>query len=86
MEVFLFKENDFNSIENLTHVVLWDFVYKARLNTDKYSTWRFTGYLQWNVDDSAFLAPNLELGLWMVSNVLNENKHAAAVLNANSVI
>ena len=85
IEVFLFKEYDFNSIENLTLVTLWDFVYKARFNPDKYSTCRFTGYLQWNVDRIALLAPNLKLRLWMVSNVLDKNKRAAAIQYADSV-
>ena len=44
IEVLLFKEYDFNSIENLTLVTLWDFVYKARFTPDKYSTCRFTRY------------------------------------------
>ena len=38
IEVFLFKEYDFNSIENLALVTLWDFVYKARFDPDRYST------------------------------------------------
>ena len=79
IEVFLFKEYDFNSIENLTLVTLCDFIYKARFDPDKYSTCRFTGYLQWNVDRIALLAPNLKLGLWMVSNVLDKSKKAAVI-------
>ena len=73
IETFLFKEYDFNSIENLTLVTLWDFIYKACFNPEKYSTCRFNRYLHYNVDRFALLAPNLELRLWLVSNVLNRN-------------
>ena len=67
-------------------MTLRDYLYKARFNPDKYSTCRFTGYLQWNVDRIALLAPNLKLGLWMVSNVLDKKKHTAAMQYADSVI
>ena len=86
IEVFLFKEYDFNSIENLALVTPWDFIYKARFDPDKYSTCKFTGYIQWNVDCLALLAPNLKLGLWMVSNVLDKKKCAAAIQYVDSVI
>ena len=69
IEVFLFKEYDFNSIENLALVTLWDFVYKARVDPDRYSTCKYTGYLQWNIDCLALLAPNLKLGSLAVSNI-----------------
>ena len=73
IEAFLFKGYNFNSIENLTLVTLWDFIYKARFNPEKHSTCKFTRYLQYKVDGFAMLAPNLKLGFWLVSNVLKRN-------------
>ena len=70
IEAFLFKGYNFNSIENLTLVTLWDFIYKARFNPEKHSTCKFTRYLQYKVDGFVMLAPNLKLGFWLVSNVL----------------
>ena len=72
IEIFLFKRYNFNSIENLTLVSLWDFIYKARCNPEKFSTCMFTRYLRYKVDRYALLAPNLKLGFWLVSNVLEE--------------
>ena len=73
IEAFLFKGYDFISIENLSLVTLWDFIFKLRFNPEEYSTCRFTRYLQYKVDRFALLAPNLKLGLWLVSNVLERN-------------
>ena len=50
IEVFLFKHYEFNSIENLALVTLWDFVYKAKFDPDRYSTVKFEGYLRRNID------------------------------------
>ena len=72
IEKILFKGYNFNSIENLTLVSLWDFIYKARFNPEKFSTCMFTRYLRYKVDHYALLAPNLKLGFWLVSNVLEE--------------
>ena len=78
IEVFLFKEYEFNSIETLALVTLWDFMYKARFDSDRYSTCKFTGYLQRNIDLLALLAPNLKLGSLAFSNVLDKSKRATA--------
>ena len=37
IEMFLFVDSDFNSVENLILITLWDFVYKARFDPKKYS-------------------------------------------------
>ena len=36
IECFLFKEYSFNTIENLSLVTLWDYIYKARFTPEKY--------------------------------------------------
>ena len=76
IEAFLCKGYNFNSIENLTLVTLWDFIYKACFNNEKYSTCKFFRYLQYKVDCFAILAPYLKLGFWLVSNVLKRNINA----------
>ena len=78
IEVFLFKHYEFNSIENLAPVTLLDYVQKAKLDPDRYSTIKFEGYLMWNIDHLELLAPNLKLESRAVSNVLDIHKRAAA--------
>ena len=73
IEFFLFKGYGFNTIENLTLVTLWDFIYKARFNPEKHSTSMFFRYLHYKVGQFELLAPNLKLGLWLFSNVLKKN-------------
>ena len=73
IEAFLFKGYNFNTIENLTLVTLWDFIYKPRFNPEKYSTCKFTRYLQYKGDGFAMLGPNLMLRLLLVSNGLKRN-------------
>ena len=81
IEVFLFKHYKFNSIENLALVTLWDYVYKAKFDPDRYSTIKFEGYLRWNIDRLALSAPNLKLRSRAVSNVLDIHKYTAAEQN-----
>ena len=78
IEVFLFKQYEFNSIENPALVTLWDYVYKAKFDPDRYSTIKFEGYLMWNIDCLALLSPNLKLESQAVSKVLDIRKRAAA--------
>ena len=42
IEMFLFTDYDFNSVENLVLITLWDFVYKTRFDPEKYSMCMFT--------------------------------------------
>ena len=70
IELFLFEEYGFNTIENLTLVTLWDFIYKACFNPEKHSASMFFGYLHYKIGQFELLAPNLKLGLWSLSNVL----------------
>ena len=56
IEIFLFSEYDFNSVENLILITLWDFVYKARFSPEKYSMCMFTKYLQYKIDRFALVA------------------------------
>ena len=75
IEICLFKEYYFNSIENLTLVNLWDYIYKACFNPEKYSACKFNKYLQYQVDCFTLIAPRLKLGFWMISNVLKRNSY-----------
>ena len=41
IEVFLFKFYDFNSIENLSLVLLWNYIYKLKFDIERYSAIKF---------------------------------------------
>ena len=70
MEIFLFKCYEFNSIENLSLVLLWNYVYKSKFDTERYSAIKFEYYLMRNIDQLTLLSPNLKLGSQAVLNVL----------------
>ena len=72
IEMFLFIDNDFNSVENLILITLWDFVYKARFSPEKYSMCMFTKYLKYRIDHFALVSHNLKLGCLLISNVLQK--------------
>ena len=82
IEVFLFKYYDFNSIENLSLVMLWDYIYKPKFDSERYSAVKFEYYLKRNIDQLALLSPNLKLGSQAVVNVLDSLRHAAATKHA----
>ena len=73
IEFFLFKEYSFNTIENLSLVTLWDFIYKARFTPEKHSASMFFRYLHYKIGQFELLAPNLKPGLWLLSNVLKKS-------------
>ena len=73
IECFLFKGYCFNTVENLSLVILWDFVYKARFTPEKHAASRFFGYLYNKLGWIQLLAPNLKLGLLSLSNTLKRN-------------
>ena len=73
IEIFLFKEHNFNSVKNLILITLWDFIYKARFSPEKHSTCMFEKYLQYKVDRFALVANSLKLGFLLISNVLKRN-------------
>ena len=77
IEVFLFKSYDFNSIENLSLVILWDYIYKSKFDAERYSAIKFEYYLMRNIDQLALLSPNLKLGSQAVVNVLESRRSAA---------
>ena len=53
IEMFLFSEYEFDSVENLVLITLWDYVYKIRLDPEKYSMCSFTRYLNPNLHGGA---------------------------------
>ena len=73
IECFLFKGYSFNTIENLSLVTLWDFIYKARFTPEKHSASMFFRYLHYKLGQVELLAPNLKPGLWSLSNALKKN-------------
>ena len=73
IECFLFKGYGFNTIENLSLVILWDFIYKARFSPEKYVASRFFGYLYHKLSWIQMLAPNLKLGFISLANALMRN-------------
>ena len=72
IEMFLFVDYDFNSVENLILITLWDFVYKARFDPEKYSICMFTRYLKYKIDYFALVSLNLKLGCLLVSSVFQK--------------
>ena len=78
IEVFLFKYYDFNSIENLSLVMLWDYIYKSKFDSERYSAIKFEYYLKRNIDQLAQLSPNMKLGSQAVVHVLDLRRSAAA--------
>ena len=70
IECFLYKAYGFNTVENLSLVILWDFIYKARFTPEKYAASGFFGYLYHKLSWIQTLAPNLKLGFTSLANAL----------------
>ena len=70
IECFLYKAYGFNTIENLSLVILWDFIYKARFTPEKYAASGFFSYLYHKLNWIQLLAPNLKLGCASLANAL----------------
>ena len=77
IKVFLFKYYEFNSIENLSLVLLWNYIYKLKFDIEGYSAIKFEYYLMRNINQLALLSPNLKLGSQAVVNVLESRRSAA---------
>ena len=73
IECFLYKFYKFNSVENLSLVILWDFMYKARFTPEKYAASGFFSYLYHKLNWIQLLAPNLKLGCISMANALLNN-------------
>ena len=73
----LFKNYNFNSIENLSLVSLWNYIYKLKFNTEKYTEIKFSGYLKQIIHQLALLSPNLKLESQAVLNVIEVEQGAA---------
>ena len=74
----LFKNYNFNSIENLSLVSLWNYIYKLKFNTEKYPEIKFSGYLKQIICQLALLSPNLKLESQAVVNIIEVEQGAAA--------
>ena len=78
IETFLFQNYNFNSIENLSLVSLWIYIYKLKFNTEKYTVIKFSGYLKQIIRELALPSPNLKLQSQAVLNVIEVKQGAAA--------
>ena len=70
IECFLYKTYGFNTVENLSLVILWDFIYKARFTPEKYAASGFFSYLYHKLNWIQLLAPNLKVGCVSLANAL----------------
>ena len=77
IEMFLFSEYEFDSVENLVLITLWDYVYKIRLDPEKYSMCTFTRYLKHKIDYFALVSTNLKLRWLLVSSALQKYNNDA---------
>ena len=78
IEIFLFKNYNFNSIENLSLVILWNYIYISNFNFERYSAIKFKYYLKQNIDQLALLSPNLKSKSQAIVNALDSWKGKAA--------
>ncbi len=73
IECFLYKFHKFNSVENISLVILWDFMYKARFTPEKYAASGFFSYLYYKLIWIKLLAPDLKLRCMSMANALLNN-------------
>ena len=73
IEMFLFTEYK----ENLVLITFWDYVYKIRLNPERYSICMFTKYLKLKIDYFALVSCNLKLGCLLVTSALERYNNDA---------
>ena len=72
IEMFLFSEYAFDTVENLVLITLWDYIYKLRFNPEKYSICMFTKYLKIKVDYFSLVSYRLKLGCLLISSALTK--------------
>ena len=70
IEMFLFSEYAFDTVENLVLITLWDYIYKLRFNPEKYSICMLTKYLKIKVDYFSLVSCRLKLRCLLVSSAL----------------
>ena len=75
----MYKYYDFNSIENLSLVMLWNYIYKSKFDSERYSAIKFKYYLKQNIHQIALLSSNLKSESQAVVNVLDSWQAAAAM-------
>ena len=73
IECFLYKFYRFNSVENLSLVILWDFMYKARFTPEKHAASGFFSYLYYKLVWFKLLAPNLKFECVSLADALLKN-------------
>ena len=71
IEMFLFSEYTFDTVENWVLITLWDYLYKLRFCPEKYSICMFTKYLKIKVDHFSIVSPRLKLGSCLLSSALS---------------
>ena len=68
IEMFLFSEYSFDSLENWVLITLWDYLYKLRFCPEKYSICMFIKYLKIKVDHFSIVSPRLKVGSYLLSS------------------
>merc|ERR1712121_534743 len=71
IEMFLFSEYAFDTVENLVLITHWDYLYKLRFCPEKYYICMFTRYLKIKVDHFSIVSPRLKLGSYLLSRTLS---------------
>ena len=82
----MFSEYDFNLIENLSLVSLWNYIYKLKFSTEKYAEIKFSGFLKQIIRQLALLTPNLKLESQAVLNVLEVELGTAVKLFKSEIL
>ena len=72
IEMFLFSEYAFDTVENLVLITLWDYVYKLRFNPERYSLCMFIKYNKIKVYHFSLVSYTLKLGFCLVSSALTK--------------
>ena len=70
IECFLFRAYNFNSVQNISLVLLWDFMYKARFQPEKYLASNFFNYLRKKLNELLLLTPVLTSEIVSFTNAL----------------
>ena len=75
IEMFLFSEYSFDSLEYLVLITIWDYLYKLRFCPEKYSICMFIKYLKIKVNHFSIISPRIKLGSYLLSSPLIKHKN-----------
>ena len=69
--LFLYKEYDFNTLENITLTTLWNFVYNLKFSSDKFAGIKFNYFLKNSLCKLTTFPPPLSLKAREVVRILD---------------